>query len=113
MEKMDSTLSAGSGRASSPQVSFRNKLVWLALFGALVGFVIKTEAAKRVTIGFEDYKLPDAQKSYNLNQIEADLLKQKALLQQKKAAADKAANNNQPPVDNSQDSSCQGDTCKP
>lgn len=90
------------------KMSFKSKMVWLALFGVLLGFVIKTEAAKRVTIGFEDYKIADIEKTYDINQLEKDLLMKKDALEKQKIEEENA--------DNSSDSSCQdgsGETCKP
>lgn len=46
--------------------------VELALFlilGFLLGVVIKTEAGKRITIGFEDYKIAALQRGYDLNVV--------------------------------------------
>jgi hypothetical protein len=99
------------------KMTFKNKLVWIALFGILLGFVIKTEAAKRFTIGFEDYKIPDAQKTYDISQMEKDLLKKRALLEKQKADVEKAATiSDQKKVDSAQNASCDagtGETCKP
>lgn len=49
----------------------------LALFfilGVLIGIAVKTEASKRVTIGFEDYKMNIYPQAYNINKLQADLL---------------------------------------
>ncbi|HOX11093.1 MAG TPA: hypothetical protein PK333_03840 [Candidatus Moranbacteria bacterium] len=52
----------------------------LALFlilGILLGITIKTEAVKRITIGFNDYKIANGQNGYNLEEIKK-VLEQKA-----------------------------------
>lgn len=58
----------------------REVIFELALFlilGVLLGITIKTEAVKRITIGFNDYKIVDGQNGYNLEEIEK-VLEQKA-----------------------------------
>lgn len=84
-EEMDST--------SSPQakISFKNKMIILALFGMLLGFVIKTEAAKRITVGFEDYKLPESGKLYDINDLQKGLEIQKKILEEEQKAAESKA----------------------
>lgn len=98
-------------------MNFRNKLIWLALFGVLLGFVIKTEAAKRWTIGFEDYKIADPQKIYDINQLEKDLLMKKDALEKQKIEEQNDVQSGSPEGTGApQDASCQGgsgETCKP
>lgn len=87
------------------KMSFKNKMIWLALFGVLLGFVIKTEMAKKFTIGFEDYKIADPAQTYDINKLEKDLLKKKEVLEQQQIEAE-----------NSENTACQdgeGETCKP
>ena len=48
----------------------------LALFlilGILLGITIKTEAVKRITIGFNDYKIVDGKQGYNFQEMENKL----------------------------------------
>ncbi|MCX6765929.1 MAG: hypothetical protein NT136_03145 [Candidatus Moranbacteria bacterium] len=48
----------------------------LALFlilGFLLGVVIKTEAIKRITVGFYDYKISSLRQSYDISQIQKNL----------------------------------------
>ncbi|MFA6974047.1 MAG: hypothetical protein WC238_04915 [Parcubacteria group bacterium] len=55
----------------------RDFYVELALFlvlGILIGFAVKTEAAKRITIGFDDYKMKAGVAQYNINKLQADFL---------------------------------------
>jgi len=44
-------------------------LLFLAL-GILIGFAVKTEASKRITFGFDDYKMKTFQKGYDINELE-------------------------------------------
>lgn len=51
----------------------------LALFlilGFLLGVVIKTEASKRVTVGFNDNQISSKAQYYDINKIQEDLLKE-------------------------------------
>lgn len=96
-----------SASLQQEKLTFKNKLILLALFGALLGFVIKTEAAKRFTIGFEDYKLPAPEKTYDINQLEKDLLKKREVLLQQQVEAENAEK---------EEASCEdgnSETCKP
>ena len=52
----------------------------MALFlilGVLLGITIKTEAVKRITIGFNDYKMIEGKQGYNFKEMEK-VLEQKA-----------------------------------
>lgn len=53
---------------------FRMDLFLYLIMGVLLGVIIKTEAAKRVVIGFDDYKLAGIRQDYNINRMEKDLL---------------------------------------
>ena len=72
----------------------RQKRDWqieLALFlilGILVGVALKTEAVKRITIGFDDYKNKPAGEYYSVNKLQAELEKknQEEMAKQEEAA---------------------------
>lgn len=54
----------------------REVIFELALFlvlGILLGITIKTEAVKRITIGFSDYKVISGKNSYNISEIKKNL----------------------------------------
>jgi hypothetical protein len=53
--------------------SFYLELVLLLILGFLIGAVIKTEAAKRITIGFGDYAAATLKQGYDFVQIEKNL----------------------------------------
>lgn len=66
----------------------RDFLIELALFlilGFLVGIAAKSEAHERLTIGFDDYKMNMATSSYNIAQLESELI-QKAQQEQEENA---------------------------
>lgn len=59
----------------------REVLFELALFlilGILLGITIKTEAVKRITIGFNDYKTAGGESAYNFDEIKKGLEQQAA-----------------------------------
>ncbi len=63
----------------------REMIFEFALFlilGILIGITIKTEAVKKITIGFDDYQIESGKNRYDIAGIEAGL-EQKALEQQK------------------------------
>lgn len=55
----------------------KNAYLEYALFlilGILLGIVIKTEAAKRITIGYEDYRHKTDAQIYDFNQLKKNLM---------------------------------------
>jgi hypothetical protein len=53
----------------------RIEIALLLVMGILVGFSVKTEAAKRITIGYGDYLLSQKDASaYDINAIQKNLL---------------------------------------
>ncbi|MFA6047838.1 MAG: hypothetical protein WCV59_05185 [Parcubacteria group bacterium] len=68
----------------------RDYYIELALFlilGILLGVAIKTEAVKKVTIGFNDYKMKIMNQDFDINKLEKD-----ALAKQMEAAKQDQAN---------------------
>lgn len=54
------------------------ELVFFLILGFLLGIVIKTEAVKRVTVGFDDYKISSLKQGYDFNQLQQNLEQQNA-----------------------------------
>lgn len=52
------------------------ELVLFFILGLLLGFTIKTEAVKRITIGFNDYKLGATKQAYDVPRMQQALLQQ-------------------------------------
>lgn len=52
------------------------EMILILILGFLLGVTIKTEASKRVTIGFNDYKIQQAKQSYDFAAIKANLQQQ-------------------------------------
>lgn len=49
-------------------------LIVVLILGVLLGVGIKLFATQTFTIGFEDYKLPDTENLYNINELQKTLL---------------------------------------
>lgn len=65
------------------KVDFRFELVLFLILGFLLGVVIKTEASKRITIGYNDGSVVSVKQEYNFEEIEQGLIeKSKAASQQ-------------------------------
>jgi hypothetical protein len=67
-----------------PQIRKRKKtdlyieLVLFFILGILIGITLKTEAEKRVTIGYNDYQMSINKQDYDINKLQADLIKKSA-----------------------------------
>ena len=55
---------------------FRSRLALIFFLGFLIGIAIKTEALKKITIGYDDYLMKIKSQSYNINKAQTDLQKQ-------------------------------------
>lgn len=51
------------------------ELVLFFILGVLIGITLKTEALKRITIGYSDYQMEIKSQDYDINKLEADLIK--------------------------------------
>ena len=58
------------------------ELTLFFILGALIGITDKTEAAKKITIGFNDYQIPAKAQRYDLPALKSELLRQAAQRQQ-------------------------------
>lgn len=66
---------------------FYIELALFLILGILIGVALKNEAVKRVTMGFNDYKMKIFKQDYDLNAVQA-----KVIQQAKDAQADAEAN---------------------
>ena len=57
-------------------IDFRLELALFLILGFLLGVVIKTEAAKRITIGFNDSAIPSSKQAYDFAKTEKELVEQ-------------------------------------
>lgn len=53
---------------------FYVELVLFLILGILIGIALKTEAVKRITIGYDDYKMKIMKSDFDINKIEKDIL---------------------------------------
>jgi len=56
------------------RVDFLIEMALLLILGILIGIAVKTEANKRITIGFNDYKMKIPQNIYNINKMQIDVM---------------------------------------
>ena len=63
-------------------IDFRLELALFLILGFLLGVVIKTEAVKRVTIGFNDGDITTSRQAYDFEKIKQDLADQSAAAEQ-------------------------------
>jgi hypothetical protein len=61
--------------AKKSKPGFRSRLVLIFILGLLIGIAVKTEALKKITIGYDDYLMKIRMQSYNINGIQAELQK--------------------------------------
>jgi hypothetical protein len=65
---------------------FYTEVILMLILGILIGVAVKTEAAKRITIGSDDYRMKFFANTYNLNNLEKELSKNQAETQAAGAA---------------------------
>jgi hypothetical protein len=88
-ENADENAAPAKGKNSQ-----RTEMILLFVLAFLIGIAVKTEAVKKITIGFDDYKLPVSSQNYDINTLQKDLIEKAT-----EAAAD-SANENQPASEN-------------
>ena len=64
-----------AGKSENAKKDFYIELALILILGILVGVAIKTEAAKRITVGFDDYKIERNSVDYDINKLQSDLTK--------------------------------------
>jgi hypothetical protein len=72
-------------------IDFRLELALFLILGFLLGVVVKTEAVKRITIGFNDSSIPSQRQAYDFEKIKEEIAEQNAAAEQAAPAPD--ANN--------------------
>lgn len=63
---------------------FKIELTLFFILGFLVGITFKTEAFKRITIGFDDYKISGGKESYDISAIKKKLIEKSQNAEQSK-----------------------------
>jgi len=74
-EKFDDFDGANSDEKKNGK-DFKIEIILFLILGFLLGVMMKTEASKRLTIGFDDYKVTAKESDVNIEKIQKDLLMQ-------------------------------------
>ena len=64
------------------KIDFRFELVLFLILGFLLGVVIKTEAVKRVTFGYNDKEVISLKQGYDFQKIKEDIINKSAATDQ-------------------------------
>lgn len=72
------------------------EMVLFLVLGILLGITIKTEAVKRITIGFNDYKIINGQNAYNVSDMQNKLEQQAEVVQSQATQQQVQQNSAQP-----------------
>ena len=82
-EKEEETLEE---KPKKGKYDFYVELGLFLILGILIGIALKAEAVKRITIGYDDYKMKIMKNDFDINKIEKDILqKQKDEAQEQEA----------------------------
>jgi hypothetical protein len=68
----------GESEYEKKKIDFRFELALFLILGFLLGVVIKTEAVKRITIGFNDGQIMAQKQEYDFDKITKDISDQNA-----------------------------------
>lgn len=60
------------------KTDFYVELALFCILGILIGIAVKTEADKRITIGFNDYKMKIMKQDYDVNGLQMSIAQKKA-----------------------------------
>ena len=87
---------------SKIKIDFRFELALFLILGFLLGVVIKTEAVKRITIGFNDGSVPSLRQAYDFEKMREELGKKNSSAQQAAQESQGNANNQENSAENGQ-----------
>ncbi len=93
----------------------RFELALFLILGFLLGIMLKIEASKKLTIGFDDYLVEAVESEIDINQIQRNAIEEQKVAQeeQKKALQDQQENADQQNQNgNSSEQECEGDSCE-
>lgn len=54
------------------------EFVLIFILGVLIGIAIKTEAVKKITIGFDDYQMESAKQDFDINKLQVEVTEKSA-----------------------------------
>jgi len=76
---------------------FRIELILFFVLGILMGVAFKNEALKKITMGYDDYRMKLFSQDYNINKMQSDLIQK--TVDEQAAKEDGAANEETQPVE--------------
>lgn len=68
----------GESQKKKGKTDYYIELILFLILGVLLGIAVKTESVKRVTIGYNDYKMKIMHQDYDINKLQADVLKKQS-----------------------------------
>lgn len=74
----DTKVSTFAKPMADKKADFFIEIALVFILGILIGIAVKTEAAKRITIGFNDYQVKKASQNYDINKLGRDLIGKKS-----------------------------------
>lgn len=73
------------GGLRTGKADFFIEIALIFVLGILIGIAVKTEAVKRITMGYNDYKIKIEADRYSISQLEKDLIKKQSSAEVEKA----------------------------
>ncbi|TSD02270.1 MAG: Uncharacterized protein Athens071425_63 [Parcubacteria group bacterium Athens0714_25] len=112
MEKNDFNPKRKAGKLNDRKV----ELALFLILGFLLGVMLKTEAVKKITIGFNDYLVTAVENEIDINQIQKDAMAEQEAQRKEqeeamKQSGESAQQDQSGNVDESQNQDCEGDSC--
>ncbi len=72
--KLLAPVTEDGGENKKGRADFYIEIALIFILGILIGIAVKTEAVKRITMGYNDYKIKIADDRYNISRLEKDLI---------------------------------------
>lgn len=69
---------SGEEKKNKRKRDLRIEMVLFFILGILIGITLKTEAVKRITMGYNDYQMDIKKQDYDINKLQLDLAKKSA-----------------------------------
>jgi hypothetical protein len=74
------------GGLRTGKADFFIEIALIFVLGILIGIAVKTEAVKRITMGYNDYQIKIEDDRYSISQLEKDLIKNQGSAEEEKAS---------------------------
>lgn len=66
------------GENKKGKADFYIEIALIFILGILIGIAVKTEAVKRITMGYNDYQIKIEDDRYSISQLEKDLIEKQS-----------------------------------